>query len=195
MFSGGPIFSSRKNLAAISLSSAEVEYQGVVNAWIQVVWLQGILSEFDIGSTFSTVLFCDNRSAIKISIDPVTRQRTKHVEIHMHYIRELVHDRTIILQSCPTDEQIANIFTKIFSEKKFTYLHSLLGMSSSGWSRLLSVFSLRGGFSTGFSPFSSLSLFWALFQFQYCTRWPMALVVGALSFLSILCFLLLLSIA
>ena len=52
----------------------------------------------------------------------------------MHYIKELVHDMTIILQYFPTNEQIADIFTKIFSEKKFTYLHSLLGVSSSGWS-------------------------------------------------------------
>ena len=104
----------------------------MVNACIQEVWLQGILSEFDLGNTLSTVLFCDNPSAIKISTDPVTRQRTKHVEIHMHYIRELVHDRTIILQYCPTDEQIAEIFTKRFSKNKFTYLHSLLGVSSSG---------------------------------------------------------------
>ena len=99
---------------------------------IVTVWLQGILSEFDIGSNLSTFLFCDNQSAIKISTDLVTRQRTKHVEIHMHYIRELVHERTIILQYCPTDVQIADIFTKIFLEKKFTYLHSLLGVSSLG---------------------------------------------------------------
>ena len=102
-----------------------------MNAYIQVVWLQGIISEFDLGITLSIVLFCDNQSAIKISTDPVTRQRTKHVEIHMHYIKELVHDRTIILQYCPTDEQIADIFTKSFSEK-FTYLNSRLGVSSSG---------------------------------------------------------------
>ena len=63
-------------------------------------------------------------------MDPFTMQRTKHVEIHMHYIRELVHDRTIILQYYLTDEQIADIFTKSFSEKKFTYLRSLLGVSS-----------------------------------------------------------------
>ena len=94
--------------------------------------MQGILLEFNFGIALSNVLFCDNKSAIKISTDPVSRKRTKHVEIHMHYIRELVHDRTIILQYCPTDEQIANIFTKIFSENKFTYLHSLLGVSSSG---------------------------------------------------------------
>ena len=116
----------------VLLSSAEAEYRGAVNACIQAVWLQGILSDFYLGSTFSTILFCDNQSAIKISMDPVTRQRTKHVEIHIHYIKELVHDMTIILQYCPTDEQIVDIFTKRFLEKKFTYLHSLLWVSSSG---------------------------------------------------------------
>ena len=114
------------------MSLAEAEYRGAVNACIQAVWLQGILSEFDISSTLSTVIFCDNQSTIKISIDPVTRKRTKHIEIHMHYIKELVHDRTIVLQYYPTYEQIADIFTKRFLEKNFTYLHSLLGVSSSG---------------------------------------------------------------
>ena len=115
MFFGGPICWSRKNIASIALSSAEAEYRGVVNACIQAVWLQGIPSKFDFGSTLSTVLFCDNQSAINISTDLVTKQRTNHVEIHMHYIRELVHNRTINLQYCPTDEQIADIFTKSFS--------------------------------------------------------------------------------
>ena len=85
MFGGGPICWSSKKQAAIALSSAEAEYRGVVNACIQAIWLQGILSEFDLGSTLPTVLFCDNQSAIKISIDQVTRQSPKHVEIHMHY--------------------------------------------------------------------------------------------------------------
>ena len=132
MFSGGPIFWSSKKQASIALSLVEAKYRGAVNACIQAVWFQGILSEFDLGSTLSTILFYDNQSAIKISKNPVARQRTKHVEIHMHYIRELEHDRTIILQYCPTDEQIVDIFTKRFSEKKFTYHHSLLGLSSSG---------------------------------------------------------------
>ena len=132
MFGGGTIFWSRKKQAAISLSLADVEYMGAINACIQAVWLQGILSEFDIGSTSSTVIFCDNQSTIKISTDLVQKQRTKHIEIHMHYIRELVHDRTIVLQYCSTYENIANIFTKRFTKKKLTYLHSLLGVSSSG---------------------------------------------------------------
>ena len=132
MFGGGPIFWSSKNRVSISLSSAEAEYMGAVNACIQEVWLQGILSKFEIGSALSTVIFCDNQSAIKISMDPFQRQRTKNVEIHMHYIRELVHDMTIVLQYFPANKQIIDIFTKKFTEKKFTYLCSLLGVSSSG---------------------------------------------------------------
>ena len=69
MFGGGPICWSDKKQAAIALSSAEAEYRGAVNACIQAVWLQGILSEFDLGSTLSTVIFCDNQIIIKHDID------------------------------------------------------------------------------------------------------------------------------
>ena len=103
-----------------------------MNACIQAVWLQGIISEFEIGSTLSIVIFCEIQSFINISTNLVTGKRTKHIDIHMHYIRELVHDKTIVLQYCPTDEKIANIFTNIFIENNFNYLRSLLGMSSSG---------------------------------------------------------------
>ena len=57
IFGGGSIFWSSKKQAAIELSSAESEYRGVVNACIQAVWLQGILSEFDLGSTFPLYYF------------------------------------------------------------------------------------------------------------------------------------------
>ena len=114
----------------ITLSLVEAEYRGAVNACIQAVWLQGILSEFEIGSASSTVIFCDNQSAINISTYLVQWKRTKHIEIHMHYIRELMHERTVVLQYCPTDEQIVDIFSKSFTEKKFTYLRSFLVVSS-----------------------------------------------------------------
>ena len=73
-------------------------------------------------------LYCDNY--IKISSDPVQKQRTKHIEVHMHYIRELVHDRTITLHYCPTEDQIADIFTKSFTEKRFSFLRSLSGIKA-----------------------------------------------------------------
>ena len=63
-------------------------------------------------SEYSTTIYYDNQSTIRIYNDPVQKQRTKHIEIHMHYIRELVHDDTIHLLFCSSLEQVADIFTK-----------------------------------------------------------------------------------
>ena len=63
-------------------------------------------------------IYYDNQSTIKISSDHVHKQRTKHIEVHMHYIWELVHDRTITLHYCPIEDQIADIFTKPFHRKE-----------------------------------------------------------------------------
>jgi hypothetical protein len=83
----GPIYWSRKKQAAISLSSTEAEYRGVVNITIQAMWLQHFLTELGIQFHRSIVIWCDNQSTLKFCRDLFQRQRTKHIEIHMHYIR------------------------------------------------------------------------------------------------------------
>ena len=97
-----------------------------MNAATQCLWLQGILGECGFELEFSIVIYCDNKSTICISTDPVQIQRTKHIEIHMHYIRDLVHDGTISLLYCAFSEQVGYIFTKVFYEKMFSNLKSLL---------------------------------------------------------------------
>ena len=128
MIGSVPICWSSKKQVTLTLSSIEVEYRGVVNAAIQEVWLHGILTEFEIQNSPTTDIYCDNQSTIKISSDHVLKQRTKHIEVHMHYIRELVHDRTITLHYFPIEDQIADIFTKSFTEKKFSFIGSLFGI-------------------------------------------------------------------
>ena len=122
-------WSSRKQ-ATLALSLAKAEYRGVVNAAIQAVWLHGILTEFEIQTSPTVDIYCDNHSTIKISSDLVQKHRTKHIQVHMHYIRELVHDRTITLHYCPKEDQVVDIFTKYFTEKRFAFLMSLLGIKA-----------------------------------------------------------------
>jgi hypothetical protein len=112
----GPICWLRKKQVAIALSSAEVEYRGVVNITIQAMWLQHFLTELGIKFHQSIVIWCDNQSTLKFCRDPVQRQWTKHIEIHMHYILDLVHEGIIDLQLCPSTEQMEDIFTKTFTE-------------------------------------------------------------------------------
>eukprot|EP00253_Pinus_taeda_P008471 PITA_08471 len=124
----GPICWSSKKQAAIALSSAEAKYRGLVNITIQALWLQHFLTELGVQFRQPIVIWCDNQSTLKFSRDLVQRQRTKHIEIHMHYIRDLVHDRVIDLQFCPSAEHTADIFTKTFTEQKFRSLRDRLGV-------------------------------------------------------------------
>ena len=138
MIGSRPICWSSKKPVALSISSAKEEYRGDVNATIQSFWLHGISTEFGIHISPTVDLYCDNQITIKISSDPVQKQRKKLIEVHMRYIRELVHDRTITLHYCPTEDQIADIFTKSFTKKRFSFLKSLLGIKA-----LFSVPTLR----------------------------------------------------
>ena len=96
----------------------------------QKLGLHGILIEFRIHTSPIVDIYCDNQSTIKISSVPIQKQRTKNIEVHMHYIQELVHERTITLQYCPTEDHITNIFTKYFTENRFSFLRSLLGIKA-----------------------------------------------------------------
>eukprot|EP00253_Pinus_taeda_P006817 PITA_06817 len=124
----GPITWGCKKQAAISLSSAEAEYRGAVEASKEALWLRQILSEFGFEQQHPTTLWCDNQSAIQLCKDPVQHQRSKHIELHMHFIRKLIHDHVLEVQYCSTDDQVADIFTKALTEAKFTKLRYMLGV-------------------------------------------------------------------
>jgi hypothetical protein len=126
----GPICWSSKKQSTIALSSTEVEYRGVVNCVIQTLWLQHFLTELGIQFHCLTIIWCDNQSTLRFCRDPVQRQRTKHIEVHMHFIRDLVHDRIIDLQLCPSSEQTVDIFTKTFTEQKFQTLRDRLAVKN-----------------------------------------------------------------
>ena len=78
MLAEGPISWSSKKQSAIAFSSTEAEFRGVVNATTQCLWLQGILGECGFEIEFSTVIYCDNQSTIRISTDLVQRQNQTH---------------------------------------------------------------------------------------------------------------------
>eukprot|EP00253_Pinus_taeda_P006160 PITA_06160 len=123
-----PITWTCKKQGAISLSSAEAEYRGVVEASKEALWLRQILSKFGFQQQHLTTLWCDNKSAIQLCIDPVQHQHSKHIELHMHFIRKLIHDHVLEVQYCSTDDQVADIFEKALREAKFTKLRFMVGV-------------------------------------------------------------------
>eukprot|EP00253_Pinus_taeda_P008549 PITA_08549 len=106
----------------------EAEYRGAVEASKEALWLRQILSELGFEHQHPTTLWCDNQSAIQLCKDPVQHQRSKHIELHMHFIRKLIHDHVLEVQYCSTDDQVADIFTKALTEAKLTKLRYMLGV-------------------------------------------------------------------
>eukprot|EP00253_Pinus_taeda_P026487 PITA_26487 len=127
-FGYGPITWACKKQSAISLSSAEIEYCGTVEASKETMWLRQILSEFGFQQQHLTTLWFDNQSAIQLCKDPIQHQRSKHIELHMHFIRKLIHDHVLEVQYCSTNDQVVDIFTKALTEVKFTKLRFMVGV-------------------------------------------------------------------
>lgn len=78
-----------------------------------------MLSDLNQTQNGATTTFCDNRSAIAMTRNPVLHNRTKHIAIKHHFIRELVVEGEVELEFCRTDQQLADLFTKSLSRGKF----------------------------------------------------------------------------
>lgn len=103
---------SSKRQHTVSRSSAEAEYRAVANAIAETCWLRQLLHELHRPIARATVIYCDNISAVYLSTNPIQHQRTKHIEIDLHFVRDKVAAGTVRVLHVPTTSQYADIFTK-----------------------------------------------------------------------------------
>ena len=113
VFLGGNLVSwSSKRQHTISRSSAEAEYRAVAHAVAEAVWFRQLLGELHQPPARATVVYCDNVSAMYMSTNHVQHQRTKHVEIDLHFVWERVSLGEVRVLHVPTSSQFADVFTK-----------------------------------------------------------------------------------
>ena len=124
---GSGMFSwASKKQATVAQSIAEAEYVAIAEATSQAIWLRRILEDMGEKQDKPTKINCDNKSAIAIAKNPVHHNRTKHIAIKYHFIREAGATKEIKLDYCRTEDQIANIFTKTLSRPRFEELRAIL---------------------------------------------------------------------
>ena len=113
MFLGDNLLSwSARRQPTLSRSSAEAEYRGVANVVSESCWLRNLLLELHCPIRKATLVYCDNVSAIYLSENPVQHQRTKHIEMYIHFVREKVARGQVRVLHVPSRYQIVDIFTK-----------------------------------------------------------------------------------
>nr|GEV45128.1 retrovirus-related Pol polyprotein from transposon TNT 1-94 [Tanacetum cinerariifolium] len=118
---------SSKKENCVSISTAESEYVAVSSCCAQVLWMRTQLTDY--GFFYDKVpIYCDSKSAIAISCNPVHQTRTKHIDVRYHFIKDHVEKGTIELYFVGTEYQLADLFTKSLPEARFKFLVEKLGM-------------------------------------------------------------------
>lgn len=128
-FLGSSLISWRsKKQTTVARSSSEAEYRALASATCELQWLTFLLQDLHITCTRSPALYCDNRSALHIAANPVFHERTKHLEIDCHVVRERCLSGLMKLLPVPSSEQTADIFTKALQPPQFASMVSKLGL-------------------------------------------------------------------
>ncbi|GKV24576.1 hypothetical protein SLEP1_g34169 [Rubroshorea leprosula] len=129
LFLGNSLISwSSKKQNTVARSSAEAEYRAIANAVAEVLWVRQLLSELHVFLHSPPMVYCDNISSIYMSLNPVQHQRTKHIEIDIHFVRERVASGIICIQYVPSSTQRADVLTKALSFALFRSRRSNLSV-------------------------------------------------------------------
>ena len=112
----------------VALSSAEAEYVALASAVKEALWLCSLLRQMGFEQQEATLIYCDNQACISIAQNKVLNERSKHIDIRFHFVREAIEAKEIELMYMPTVDNIADIFTKPLSRDRFNLLRDKLNV-------------------------------------------------------------------
>ncbi|GJT78761.1 ribonuclease H-like domain-containing protein [Tanacetum coccineum] len=112
-------------------SSTEAEYRGVANAIAETAWIRNLLRELHFPLFSATLVYCDNVSAIYLSVNPMQHQRTKHIENDIHFVRDMATKSQVHVLHVPSRYQYVDIFTKVLPSALFEEFYTSLSVHSS----------------------------------------------------------------
>ncbi|WZZ15660.1 hypothetical protein YC2023_108749 [Brassica napus] len=112
-FIGGNLVTWKsKKQKVISCSSAEAEYRAMLKLTNELVWIKGILKHLEIEQSAPMTMHCDNQAAIHIASNSVFHERTKHIEVDCHKVRQMIILGVILPCYTRSEDQLADVFTK-----------------------------------------------------------------------------------
>ena len=118
---GGCAISWKDTLqSTVTLSTTEAEYMTVTEAWKEALWLKGLFGELGNQLQIST-LFCDNQSTTFLTKDQMFYEKTKHIDVRYHFVREIIARGDIVVSKVGTQDNPADMMTKSLLIAKFVH--------------------------------------------------------------------------
>ena len=114
----------------IALSSTEAEYVALSEAGREATWLRNLYGELGFSQKSPIGIKGDNEGSVTLTHNPQFHQRSKHIALRHHWIRDLITDKIIDVQNCRDPEQTADVLTKALPKPKFTRHRAEMGIQS-----------------------------------------------------------------
>ena len=86
------------------------------------------MADLSVGQDSATTIYTNSQSALAVARNPVFHAHTKHIEVHYHYVRERLSAGEISLVYVPTQDNLADLFTKARPREKFEAFRKALGL-------------------------------------------------------------------
>ena len=125
-----PISWSSKKQRAVTRSSTEAEYRALANAASETLWLLALFAELSFSISTSPKLLCYNLGATHLSFNPVQHSRMKHIQIDLHFVRDIVQKGTLHVHHVHTQDQLADLLTKPLSRQRTELLRTKIGVTN-----------------------------------------------------------------
>jgi hypothetical protein len=122
----GAFYARSQKMKLVTLSSTETEYVALCEAATEVVFLRQLLADIGFPQKDPTVLYEDNQSTMAMADGGGQHQRSKHINVKYHFVREQIQLKSMILEYCPTEEMVADLLTKNLKRGPHEFLTRLL---------------------------------------------------------------------
>ncbi|XP_047940899.1 secreted RxLR effector protein 161-like [Salvia hispanica] len=124
----GTAISWKSNLqSVVALSTTEAEYISMAEAVKEAKWLKGILGDFGVVQEAVTIL-CDNNSAISLAKHQTFHERSKHIDIKLHFVRDEIGKGVVTVRKVHTSENAADMMTKALPSAKLEHCLDLVNL-------------------------------------------------------------------
>lgn len=126
---GGTVYWMSKKQDLVSLSTTEAEFYALTEGIKELMWLKYILQDFDITTEAPLIIHSDNQSTIKLVESSKFSNRTKHIDLRLHFVRDNVAKGNFKVIYIPTDINLADLLTKPLAGPKISQLRQLAGLN------------------------------------------------------------------
>eukprot|EP00253_Pinus_taeda_P026256 PITA_26256 len=124
---GGAVSWMSKKQSVVALSATKAEYMAATHASKEAVWLQRLCSSMGLVEG-AIRIDCDNQSAIFLVKNPTYHSKTKHIDVHHHFVRDMIEDKNVLLVKVDTLKNITDALTKSVSSEKFSWCRETMGV-------------------------------------------------------------------